>query len=237
MRLNRIATSTWIPQDAGWSPKFLGQETGPRANIIGDAVYSKYSMEIVATFDEAAAIAAARRGDQAAFGSLVRAYQRRAYAAAYSIVGNREDALEVAQESFVKAYRAMDRFDTAMPFYPWLYRIIRNTCLNHIKKKKRRGEQSLESMMEKGFDVQNHGRSAREQAELSDLKTEIQDAIAQLSPDHQEILRLRHFLELSYAEIAECLDVPQGTVMSRLHAARKQLKAVLEVGMREPVNV
>lgn len=194
-------------------------------------------MEIVPTFDELAAINAAIAGDQAAFGSLVRAYQRRVYAAAYSLVRNREDALEIAQESFVKAFRAMDRFDPTMPFYPWLYRIVRNTSLNRIKKRKRRGEQSLDSMMEKGFDVRNNGRSSREHVELGDLKSEIRAALDQLTADHQEIIRLRHFLELSYDEIAQCLDIPQGTVMSRLYAARKQLKKVLEPKMQETANV
>ena len=179
------------------------------------------------TFDEAATLAAARDGDRSAFSALVKAYQRRAYAAAYTYMQNRDEAMDVAQDAFVKAYRAMDRFDPAMPFYPWLYRIVRNTALNAIKKKKRRGESSLESMMEKGYDARDEGRGPDGDAELRDLKRALAGAMEALSPEQREIIRLRHMLELSYAEIADCLGVPQGTVMSRLHGARKKLKETM----------
>ena len=178
--------------------------------------------------DERAAITAARNGDRAAFGGLVRAYQRRAYAVAYGFVSNRDDALELAQESFVRAFKAMGRFDAAMPFYPWLYRIIKNTCLNHLKKKRRHGESSLDTMMASGFDAKDTGNRPDQNAELDDLRCSIQRAMAELSPEHREILRLRHFLEMSYAEIAHALDIPKGTVMSRLHGARRSLRRILE---------
>jgi len=188
------------------------------------------------TFNETAAVSAACNGDRKAFGRLVRAYQRRAYAVAYSFVGNRDDALELAQESFVRAYRAMDRFDAEMPFYPWLYRIVRNTCLNHIKKRKRRGETSLDQMMESGYDAREQGRGPEELAHLDDTKRAVHEAMATLSEDQREILRLRHFLEMSYAEIAKCLNIPQGTVMSRLHGARKSLRKAMEHRQSELVN-
>ena len=197
-------------------------------NNSGWTVYIVLSTMEELLLDEKAAIIAARGGDRAAFGGLVRAYQRRAYAVAYSFVRNRDDALELSQEGFVRAFRSMSRFNVDMPFYPWLYRIIRNACLNHIKKKKRHGETSLDRMMESGYDASDAGRGPSESAELGDLKASIAAAMARLTPDHSEILRLRHFLELSYAEIAECLEIPQGTVMSRLHGARKSLRSVLE---------
>lgn len=173
-------------------------------------------------------VGAARKGDRAAFGALVKAYQRRAYAAAYGIVGNRDDALDLAQESFVRAYRAMHRFDPALPFYPWLHQIVRNTCLNHLKRKKRRGEQSLDAMMEQGYDAREDNPGADEAVELDEVKRQVATAMKALSHEHREILRLRHMLDLSYGEIASMLDVPIGTVMSRLHAARKALKRAVE---------
>jgi RNA polymerase sigma-70 factor (ECF subfamily) len=182
----------------------------------------------VCTMDEGAVLAAARKGDRAAFAELVKAHQRRAYAAAYGFVGNRDDAMDLAQDAFVRAYRAMHRFDPSMPFYPWLYQIIRNTCLNHLKRKKRRGEQSLDELVEQGYDVHEEGRTPSGEAELSDLKHGLAHALQELSSDQQEIIRLRHMMDLSYGEIAETLGVPQGTVMSRLHAARKNLKRALE---------
>jgi len=187
--------------------------------------------------DETALLVAARNGDRAAFGALVRLYQRRAYAAAYSIVGNTEDALEIAQEAFVRAFRAMDRFDTKMPFYPWLYRIIRNMCFNHLKRRQRRGEHSLDGMMATGFDLPCGERTPEEIAQFADLKRAIHEGMQGLTPDQQEILRLRHFLEMSYNEIAECLDIPAGTVMSRLHGARKSLRRLMEARQEGLVNI
>lgn len=178
--------------------------------------------------NEAEVLAAAARGDRKAFGHLVRAYQRRAYAAAYSLVGNRDDALELSQDAFVKAFKAMKRFDLSMPFYPWLHRIVRNTSLNHLKKKKRRGESSLDAMMESGFDAHDPGHTPEDSASRLELLRHIQHAMDQLTPEQQEILRLRHFMELSYGEIAASLEIPQGTVMSRLHGARKKLRTIME---------
>lgn len=187
--------------------------------------------------DEQRLLLAARKGDRAAFGSLVRAYQRRAYAAAYGFVGNREDALELAQEAFARAFRAMNRFKPHMPFYPWLYRIVRNTCLNHLKRKRRRGEQSLEELVANGFDACDPRPDPEDAAEQNDLRASIASAMRKLSPEHREILRLRHFMELSYTEIAACLGVPEGTVMSRLHAARKSLRHALEEQERAAANI
>lgn len=187
--------------------------------------------------DEDAVLAAAARGDRQAFGALVRRYQHRAYAVAYSYVHNRDDALELAQESFARAFRAIRRFKGGRPFYPWLYRIIRNTCLNHLKKKRRRGEASLEQLVEAGFDVPARMPDPGDAAELGGLRERIRSALDQLTPAQREILRLRHLLEFSYSEIAGILGIPQGTVMSRLHAARKSLRAVLAgEGEEEPVN-
>lgn len=180
------------------------------------------------TWDEAAVLGDACLGDRRAFGMLVYHYQRQAYAVAYSFVGNREDALELAQESFARAYKAMDRFDASLPFYPWLYRIIKNTCLNHLKKRKRRGEVSLDGMQETGFDVVSGGESVDKYLHRDDLRLRLAGALEKLPEDHREILVLRHFQELSYKEIADCLGIPQGTVMSRLHAARKNLRGCLE---------
>ena len=192
--------------------------------------YSEKTMD-AATFDEAAVLLEAQRGDQAAFGALVRVYQRRAYAIAYGFVGNRDDALELAQESFARAYKAMPRFKAGLPFYPWLYRIIKNTCLNHLQRRRRRGETSLDGLMDSGYDVAAADGGPARDASLGDLRQAIAAAMQQLSPEHREILLLRHFENLSYTEIAECLEVPKGTVMSRLHAARGKLREVLADAM------
>jgi RNA polymerase sigma-70 factor (ECF subfamily) len=178
--------------------------------------------------DAQALLLAAKRGDRAAFGRLVSMHQKRAYAAAYAIVGNSQDALELAQEGFARAFKAMARFDTTQPFYPWLYRIVKNACLNHLKKKRRHGEVSLDSLVESGFSPVAEVATPWQVAARCEARSEIWRAIEQLPAMHREILVLRHFEDLSYKEIAECLEIAPGTVMSRLHAARKKLREVLE---------
>lgn len=178
-------------------------------------------------FDEQAVILEAQRGDRAAFGRLVKNYQQMAYATAYGFVRNREDALELAQEAFVKAYRAMDRFDTAMPFYPWLHRIVKNTCLNHLKKRRRRGETSLDGLREAGLQFAAAKGGPDHHAGLGEIRAAVGEALDALQDDHREIIVLRHIHGLSYAEIAECLEIPKGTVMSRLHAARRNMRDLL----------
>ena len=190
-------------------------------------VYSSDGTMDATTLDEAEVLVKARKGDRVAFGALVKAYERRAYAVAYGFVHNREDALELAQEAFARAYKAMPRFKTDLPFYPWLYRIIKNTCINHLKKRRRRGETSLDGLLESGFDVAHAAENPASDAQLGDLRSAIASAMGQLSGEHREILMMRHFQDLSYTEIAECLEIPKGTVMSRLHAARRALRNAL----------
>lgn len=178
--------------------------------------------------DEKRLIKKARKGDRAAFGALVAEHQQRAYAVAYSFVRNREDALDIAQDAFVKAYQAIGRFDIKKPFVPWLYQIIKNTCLNHIERKKRHGETSLEEMTGAGYEIGDNGQSPRGTSERLEQQTLLQHVLHQLSAEHREILRLRHLLEFSYEEIAAELNIPKGTVMSRLHEARRNLRQALE---------
>jgi len=185
-------------------------------------------MMTITTPDEMNFVTQAQQGDRAAFGELVKLYQKRAYAVAYSFVGNREDALEIAQEAFVKAYRAMSRFDTDLPFFPWLYRIVRNTSLNHIKKRNRRGETSLNGLMDSGVDFASKHRGPAAKAGLIELRDRIRHCMTHISEPHSEILTLRHIHELSYNEIANCLEIPRGTVMSRLHGARQSLRQAME---------
>jgi RNA polymerase sigma factor (sigma-70 family) len=183
---------------------------------------------MIMDIDERSVITRAQKGDRSAFGDLVKHYQKRAYSIAYSFVRNREDALELAQDSFVKAYKAIHRFDLRMPFYPWLYRIIKNTCLNHIKKRNRRGESSLNSMIESGHDFASPNKGPDHKAVLGELKGAVAHGLSRISDNHREIIVLRHIHEKSYAEIADCLDIPHGTVMSRLHGARISLRKAME---------
>lgn len=159
-----------------------------------------------------------KKGDTAAFDVIVRATMRRAYAVALGIVGNAEDAWDLSQEAFMAAHRARKSFDADRPFFPWFYRVLRNRCLNYVKKRARRMEISLDVLEERS------GGGSTDDLVLRKERTEIVwKALFALSAEHREIIVLRNFQELSYEEISRILGIPEGTVMSRLYYARRAL--------------
>jgi RNA polymerase sigma-70 factor (ECF subfamily) len=176
-------------------------------------------------------IAGWKRGDKRSFETLVRRYMTDAFMVAYGFVGNAEDARDLSQEAFIKAYHARGRFDASRPFYPWLYRILRNHCLNFVQ----RGRRNL------SLDAEDFHReiacprpTALEDLESEERRRIVRAAIARLSDDHREIIVLKNFRELSYREIADVLGIPIGTVMSRLFYARQALRTLIEELEREP---
>jgi RNA polymerase sigma-70 factor (ECF subfamily) len=182
------------------------------------------SVPVAMDADERAWIVRCQRGDRAAFEPLVRRYMRRAAAFALGWAGNHEDALDLSQEAFARAFRSIRRFDPERPFYPWFHRILRNLCINHIG----RARHSRELPMEEGMSISGGGPSPAERAERADVSRRVREAIGRLQPQDREIVILREFQDHSYAEIAEILQIPQGTVMSRLHNARRRLKIEIE---------
>jgi RNA polymerase sigma-70 factor (ECF subfamily) len=174
--------------------------------------------------DERAWIERCQRGDRAAFEPLVQRYMRRAATFALGWAGNHEDALDLSQEAFARAFRSIRRFDPERPFYPWFHRILRNLCINHIG----RARHSREMQMEEGMTVCAGDPSPAERAERAELNRQVRAAIERLQPQDREIIILREFQDQSYAEIAEILQIPKGTVMSRLHNARRRLRAEIE---------
>jgi RNA polymerase sigma-70 factor (ECF subfamily) len=162
----------------------------------------------------------AKAGDREAFSQLIRTYMHRTHRVAYRYLGNREDAADICQELFLRVYRHLSRFDAERPFYPWLYRILRNLCFNHLQRSARTlplGEIELPSEL-----PAPEGKLLREEAVAS-----LNDALRGLSAPDREILLLKHFDGLAYAEMAELLDIPPGTVMSRLYNARRRLRRKL----------
>jgi RNA polymerase sigma-70 factor (ECF subfamily) len=164
----------------------------------------------------------AQRGNNDAFSELVSLYGKRIYYAAYSFLHNVDDAADIVQEVFLRAYRNISSFDTARSFYPWLYRIARNLCINTAKRASRR-DTSLpaEELIASG------GPDPATELLKNEEIEELRSALTRLSDKHREILDLKTFQDCSYAEIAEILDIPIGTVMSRLYAARSKLKELL----------
>jgi RNA polymerase sigma-70 factor (ECF subfamily) len=176
--------------------------------------------------EDAGLIRAAQAGDQAAFTAIVRHYQRAIYGLAYGLTRSHEDADDLAQETFLRAWQAIDRFRVGEPLYPWLARIATNQAFSLFRRRKRRPETSIEPMLEAGRqwgledDPSDH--AAREE-----MHARLNAAFEALSDDHRAILVLRVIQGLSYEEIARALDVPPGTVMSRLSRARSELRARL----------
>ncbi len=171
---------------------------------------------------EARLIVAAQSGDAAAFEQLVRRYSRRVFRLAYSFLHNSDDAADVVQEVFLRAFRNLARFDVQRSFYPWLHRITRNLCLNRRELKANR-----EATLPTEDLLPAAGRDplalTLEREEIETLRR----ALCSLPEMHREILMLKHFQECSYAEMAEILDIPIGTVMSRLYNARRKLRDLL----------
>lgn len=172
---------------------------------------------------------ATKRGDRAAFDQLVERIRGRAFHTARMLVGSRDDAMDLVQEAFLKVFRARDTYRDGEPFLPWFHRILRNTCFSHLRQRGRITKRSLAVMgpdEDEGPDYdlvdETPGPDARSQ-ELERAEI-LHQSFEGLSARDREILTLRHFQELSYKEIAEALDIPQGTVMSRLFHARRRLR-------------
>jgi RNA polymerase sigma-70 factor (ECF subfamily) len=166
--------------------------------------------------EDAATIEKVQKGEREAFRYLVESYQNQAVAHAVAILGNAEDAQDAAQDAFIDAFQAIKRFDKERRFYPWFYVLLRNRCYKMTAK--RRESESIEELE---IIAPRHGLPLTEQIAL-------ETALLALSGEDREIITLKYLDGLSYTEIAEHLEIPRGTVMSRLFHARKQLQTKLE---------
>lgn len=172
---------------------------------------------------EAAILQRCRRGDKEAFGEIVKRYAGPATGAATLLLGSRDDALDASQEAFVRAWRHIRRFDPARPFYPWYATILRNICISRLRRRTRRKTVELPD----GHPDGRRDASPEALVERSERKDRLWHAVGALPLHHREILVLYHFQDLAYREIADALGVPIGTVMSRLHNARRALREKL----------
>ncbi len=164
--------------------------------------------------DDQTAIEKCRAGYKEAFRHLVERYQAEAIGHAIAILGNREDALDAVQEAFIDCFQALDRVDLTRRFYPWFYVILRNRCYKLFHGLKKREIGTLDEM-------EILAPAASIQPEESML---LEEAMLELPTEDRELITLRHLDGLSYQELAERLEVPQGTIMSRLYHARKKLR-------------
>jgi len=179
--------------------------------------------------DDADLIMRIKNGDSKAFDELVDRHKRRAFFTAMGLVGDKELAYDLSQDAWVATFKAMPRFKEGRPFYPWFHRILTNLCKNALRHRSVENR-VMPSRIEDENMPQIEGEVLNPQSflENGEAKSAVWRAIQKLSPDHRELVVLVHFEYRSYAEVAQLLDVPVGTVMSRLFYARKKLAKMLE---------
>lgn len=168
-------------------------------------------------------ISRAQNGDREAFGALVEQYRDNVYRLAYRMCGNEYDADEAAQEAFVAAWRALPNFRGDAKFSTWLYRLTTNAAIDVMRREKRHQTVGDGEMV----DLADDADSPQETVERTEQQEAVQKALATLSEEYREVLLLRYMEELDYAEIAEVLKLPSGTVKSRINRAKAALKTAL----------
>lgn len=182
------------------------------------------------TGDDHRLIAACLAGETAAFGELVRRYQDRLFNTVYRLVDNAEDAQDVVQDAFLNAYQSLDSFKGDSRFFTWLYRIAVNTAISHRRRQRvalsidadRNGAGALQPLDDSTF---SRPGEALERAEED---RRVQQALRRLSPEHRTVLILKDIEGQKYEAMAEVLQVPIGTIRSRVHRARAELRELLQ---------
>lgn len=169
-------------------------------------------------------IARARQGDEAAWTTLVRWHQEAAFRLAYLILDSADEAEDVAQEAFIRAFRSLDQFDTDRPFRPWLLAITKNLAYNRHRSA-RRYLDAVRRLVQAAPEPVVEPASEQPRPYQAEL---LRQAVRRLKSIDQEVIYLRYFLELSVEETAETLEVAPGTVKSRLHRALNRLRDVVD---------
>jgi RNA polymerase sigma factor (sigma-70 family) len=177
-------------------------------------------------------------GDVAAFNRLILKYRERLYSVIYNMTGNREDTADLAQDTFIKAFQSINRFQGNATFFTWLYRIAVNSTVTHLRKNRLRTFFSLEKVVEEGKNSEiiaalTDKSGAERDTFVKELQEKLNDALQKLSINHRTVITLFEIDELSHAEIAEVMDCSVGTVRSRLHYAKQLLQAELQPYLRK----
>jgi RNA polymerase sigma-70 factor (ECF subfamily) len=182
--------------------------------------------------DEQELVRRARKGDLGAYDDLVRRYQERIYATVYHMTSNHEDANDLAQEAFIKAFQALKSFKGGSSFYTWIYRIAVNKTINFLKQRKNKTQMSLDDL---DFNAEHDpdlvalisDKTPRREANLAELHEKLNEAMQRLSESHRMVVTLHDIQGMSHEDIAKIMDCNIGTVRSRLFYARQQLQAYL----------
>jgi RNA polymerase sigma-70 factor (ECF subfamily) len=150
-----------------------------------------------------------------------------AYFIALGLVGNREDAMDLSQEAFIRAYRNIRDVKPGRKFFPWFYQILKNLCISHLRRRKYRRASSLDAENCPEVEATADCYSPEAVARRNETKDKVWQAIGKLDNKHREVIILRHFQHMSYEQIAAALFCNKGTVTSRLYYARKKLEELL----------
>ena len=183
--------------------------------------------------DELELVARSQTGDTSAFNELVTRYRSRAYAMIYNMVRNEQDAWDITQDGFVKAWRNIGRFRGQSAFYTWLYRILMNVGIDALRRKQIEGGTEFDDAI--GLHNIEPGAATMPKGELEplvrlgdkEIRARIDEAVARLTPDHRAVIVMRELDGLDYQEIADAMECSIGTVMSRLFYARKKMQIML----------
>ncbi len=181
---------------------------------------------------EAKLIKQSQQGDMKSFEKLVRLHQDQAYRTAFAMLGNTEDAKDATQEAFIKIYKSLNKFKHQSSFSTWMYRIVHNTCLDILRRRKRRREVPVETKNSAGTEgyeipLEDTGDGPESLLDYEFLKEEVKKGIGELPEEYQGVIILRDIEGLSYSKVAEVMEISQGTVKSRLNRGRKMLRNYL----------
>lgn len=173
-------------------------------------------------------VARSRKGDKDSYRQLVERYQGRLFSCAFDILKSREDAEDVVQEALVKAYLSLNEFQGKSSFYTWLYRIVYNMSIDYRRRTNRRGGAPLEFDEAKASEeTGNYGTNPADSVLRKQQSKKIREVLSEISEEHRRVIVLRELEGMSYEEIANVVGISRGTVMSRLHYARKKLQQAL----------
>lgn len=186
--------------------------------------------------DDLTLVKRVKGGDQRAFRTLVERYQKKVYAVALGMLKDKEEAMDVSQEAFVKVFKYLDHFKGDSSFYTWLYRITTNICIDVIRKRGGSRGEDVEFDETMAFDTSEAqlgalgsrlGTNPQKSALRRELADKIQEALSQIPEKHRAILLLREIEGMSYEDLSRVLEIPKGTVMSRLFHARTKVQKIL----------
>jgi RNA polymerase sigma-70 factor (ECF subfamily) len=176
-------------------------------------------------------VKAAKQGELGAFEELVARHRDKIYARAFSMLRNEDEALDMAQDAWVKGWQRLAQFQGDSSFGTWMTRVVINLCLDQLRRRKRQRTESIEEMDEESGGVERRmpvvTTNPTERLERAELRQRIDQALGQLSAEHRTVLVLHEFEDMEYKEIAKTVGCSMGTVMSRLFYARRKMAALL----------